>query len=107
MRFVARTDQHAKPKVDRSGGDGKVVRRDEPALPRQHREEVRPALGDLGAELDDRDSGDEGIDLRAPGGSAGRAVCQVDTGQEFRVDDRRDGRRFIGEGGEGTLPRAR
>jgi hypothetical protein len=106
MGFVSGADEHAKPEVRGCGGDGKVVGRNEPALSGQGREEVGPALGDLGTELDDRDPGDEAIDLGAPGGSARRAVCQPDARQQFRVDDRRDGRRFIGDVREGVLPRA-
>jgi len=104
MGFVPRADEHTKPEMERGCGNGKIICGNEAALAAQCREEVSPALGDLGPELDDRDSRDQGSDFGAAARGAGWALRQPDTGQELRVDDGRQCGGFIPDDREGVSP---
>lgn len=74
MGFIVWADEDAKPEMEGGCSHGEIIRGNEAALAAQHREEVSPALGDLGTEVDDRDCEDQGVNF---GPAAGGAGCSV------------------------------
>lgn len=91
VTLVGRADEDSEPELQRGGGDDEVVRRDQPAGSAEHGEELGPALGDLAPELDERHPGDERVDLGAPGRRSRRGIRELHAGEQFGVDDRREG----------------
>ena len=102
MSFIAGADEDAKPKVEGGGGYCKIVRWNETPFAAQAGKEVGPAFGDLGAKIDDRNPGDERADLRSTAGRSGGGICQARANKKLRVDDGREGGRFVTDGCKNT-----
>ncbi len=99
MGLISGADEHTISEMGGSRSNEKVIGRNESALSGENREQFSPALGDLGAKMNDRDSRKEGIDLGSATRSTRRCVGQLHAHQQFCVDDGGENDRLIADGG--------
>ncbi len=104
MGLVARTNEDTISEMEGGRGDGKVIGRDQATLPAEDCERIRPALSDLRAELDDRDSRQEGVDLGLATRRTRRRIGQLHTDQQLCIDNGREDGRSIVDREKNALP---
>ncbi len=104
MGLIVRANEHTISKMEGGRGDGKVIGRNQATLPAEDCEQIRPALSDLRAEWDDRDSRQEGVDLGLAARRTRRCVGQLHTDQQLCVDNGREDGRSIADRGKNAFP---
>jgi len=110
--LVLRPDEEREAQEECRGRNRQVVGRNAVAPALEGGEEVRPDLGNLGAEIDHRCKRQDGVDLGAPLGGPPGICGEAHAREKLGDDDRRDGdllvgqrTESVGQRGAGTLER--